>query len=216
MSNILINLLPHREAAKKRRRDTFYASLGLAALVGGLLIGLGYLTLQNMISTQDTRNNYIQTKNKELDTQIKDIATLRQEIESLRARQQAVEDLQADRNVPVYLFSELVGQMPEGVYLKELKQTGQSVALTGYAQSQERVSDLLRNTANNSQWLEKPELGEIKAANVTIGNTKEVKQLFEFAMKVGIKRPRDKEVLLVARLQRALPPKRFEVNHGNT
>jgi type IV pilus assembly protein PilN len=193
MSNILINLLPHREAAKKRRRDTFYASLGLAALVGGLLIGLGYLTLQNMISTQDTRNNYIQTKNKELDTQIKDIATLRQEIESLRARQQAVEDLQADRNVPVYLFSELVGQMPEGVYLKELKQTGQSVAITGYAQSQERVSDLLRNTANNSQWLEKPELGEIKAANVTIGNTKEVKQLFEFTMKVGIKRPRDKE-----------------------
>jgi type IV pilus assembly protein PilN len=198
MAAILINLLPHREEAKKRRRDTFYASLGLAALIGGLLIGLGYLTLQNMISTQETRNNFIQTKNKELDTQIKDIATLRQEIESLRARQQAVEDLQADRNVPVYLFSELVSQMPEGVYLKELKQNGQSVSLVGYAQSQERVSDLLRNTANNSAWLEKPELSEIKAANVTIGGSKEVKQLFEFTMKVGIKRPRDKDAAVPA------------------
>lgn len=190
---ILINLLPHREAAKKRRRDVFYASLALAAIVGGLIIGLGYLTLQNMISTQESRNVFIQNKNKELDAQIKDIATLRQEIESLRARQQAVEDLQADRNVPVYLFSELVSQMPEGVYLKELKQSGQTVNLVGYAQSQERVSDLLRNTANNSNWLEKPELAEIKAANVTIGNTKEVKQLFEFSMRVGIKRPRDKD-----------------------
>lgn len=191
---ILINLLPHREEAKKRRRDTFYASLALAALAGGILIGLGYLTLQNMISTQDSRNNFIQTKNKELDGQIKDIATLKQEIDSLRARQQAVEDLQADRNMPVYLFSELVSQMPEGIYLKDLKQSGQTVTLTGYAQSQERVSDLLRNTANNSQWLEKPELSEIKAANVTIGGSKEVKQLFEFNMKVGLKRPRDKEV----------------------
>jgi type IV pilus assembly protein PilN len=190
---ILINLLPHREAAKKRRKEIFFASLALAALVGGLLIGLGYLTLQNMITNQDARNNYITGKNKELDTQIKDIATLKQEIESLRARQQAVEDLQADRNVPVYLFSELVGQMPEGIYLKELKQVGQTVTLVGYAQSQERVSDLLRNAANNSQWLEKPELGEIKAANVTIGNSKEVKQLFEFTMRVAVRRPRDKD-----------------------
>lgn len=190
---ILINLLPHREAAKKRRKEAFFASLALAALIGGLLIGLGYLTLQNMITNQEGRNTYITNKNKELDTQIKDIATLKQEIESLRARQQAVEDLQADRNVPVYLFSELVSQMPEGIYLKELKQVGQVVTLTGYAQSQERVSDLLRNTANNSQWLEKPELGEIKAANVTIGGSKEVKQLFEFNMRVAVKRPRDKD-----------------------
>jgi type IV pilus assembly protein PilN len=192
---ILINLLPHREAAKKRRKEIFFASLALAALIGGLLIGLGYLTLQNMITNQESRNNYIVNKNKELDTQIKDIATLKQEIESLRARQQAVEDLQADRNVPVYLFSELVGQMPEGIYLKELKQVGQVVTLVGYAQSQERVSDLLRNAANNSQWLEKPELGEIKAANVTIGGSKEVKQLFEFNMRVAVKRPRDKDAV---------------------
>jgi type IV pilus assembly protein PilN len=189
---ILINLLPHREAKKKRRREAFYASVLIAALAGGVVLGAGYLTLQNMLDTQNARNEYIKTKNKELDAQIKDIATLKQEIDSLRARQQAVEDLQADRNLPVHLFNELVTQMPEGIYLKEIKQAGQVVTLSGYAQSQERVSDLLRNTGNNSPWLEKPELVEIKAANVQLP-TKEVKRLFEFTMKVALKRPRDKD-----------------------
>lgn len=189
---ILINLLPHREARKKRRKETFYASILMSALVGGLVLGIGYLALQNMIDNQTARNEYIKAKNKELDNQIKDIATLKQEIDSLRARQQAVEDLQADRNLPVHLFNELVRQMPEGVYLKDIKQSGQVVAMTGYAQSQERVSDLLRNTGNNSQWLEKPELVEIKAANVQLSN-KETRRLFEFTMRVTLKRPRDKE-----------------------
>ncbi|MDE2048514.1 MAG: PilN domain-containing protein [Betaproteobacteria bacterium] len=189
---ILINLLPHREARKKRRKEAFFASVLVSALAGGLILGVGYLALQNMIDNQTARNEYIKAKNKELDNQIKDIATLKQEIDSLRARQQAVEDLQADRNLPVHLFNELVTQMPEGVYLKDIKQTGQVVAMTGYAQSQERVSDLLRNTGNNSAWLEKPELVEIKAANVQLSN-KETKRLFEFTMKVSLKRPREKE-----------------------
>jgi type IV pilus assembly protein PilN len=189
---ILINLLPHREAKKKRRKDAFFASLLLSVLGGGVLLGFGYLTLQNMIENQQARNEYIKSKNKELDAQIKDIATLKQEIDSLRARQQAVEDLQADRNLPIHLFNELVAQMPEGIYLKDIKQAGQVVTLTGFAQSQERVSDLLRNSANNSLWLERPELSEIKAANVKLGE-KDTKRLYEFSMRVGLKRPRDKD-----------------------
>jgi type IV pilus assembly protein PilN len=194
---ILINLLPHREAKKKRRKDAFFASLLLSVLGGGVLLGFGYLTLQNMIENQQARNEYVKSKNAELDAQIKDIATLKQEIDSLRARQQAVEDLQADRNLPIHLFNELVAQMPEGIYLKDIKQAGQVVTLTGFAQSQERVSDLLRNSANNSAWLERPELAEIKAANVKLGE-KETKRLYEFSMRVGLKRPRDKDAAAAA------------------
>ena len=95
--------------------------------------------------------------------QIKDIATLRAEIEALKARQKAVEDLQTDRNMPVHLLNELVKQTPEGVYLTAIKQNGQVVPVNGMAQTNERVSEFLRNTAYNSPWLEQPELVEIKA-----------------------------------------------------
>jgi type IV pilus assembly protein PilN len=102
---------------------------------------------------------------KKLEGQIKDIATLQEEIAALRARQQAVEDLQADRNLPVHLLNELVRQLPDGVYLTSMKQDNQTVTLTGVAQSNERVSELLRNLGNNSPWLTKPELVEIVAGN---------------------------------------------------
>jgi type IV pilus assembly protein PilN len=187
---ILINLLPHREAKKKRRREAFYAMVGFAAILGGVLLGLGYFTLQGMIDRQNQRNEFIRAKNKELDAQIKDIATLRAEIEALRARQTAVEDLQADRNMPIYLFSELVRQTPEGIFLREVRQAGQVVTVTGYAQSQERVSDYLRNAGSASQWLEKPELNVIKSANVQLG-PRETKRLYEFSLKFSLKRPRD-------------------------
>lgn len=189
---ILINLLPHREAKKKARRDAFYVMLGASVVLACALLGAGYLVLNNLLDRQNARNDYVKAKNKELDAQIKDIATLRQEIESLKARQRAVEDLQADRNLPVHLFNELVKQTPEGIYLKEISQAGQTVTLTGFAQSQERVSDYLRNTGNNSPWFEKPDLVVIKAANVVTG-PKETKKLFEFNMKVALKRPRDKD-----------------------
>jgi type IV pilus assembly protein PilN len=190
---ILINLLPHREAKKKARKTAFFVMLGFAAALALLGLVFGYLVLNGMLDNQNTRNRYIEAKNKELDIQIKDIATLRAEIESLRSRQRAVEDLQADRNVPVHLFNELVKQSPEGIFLKEIRQTGQSVNVIGFAQSQERVSDFLRNAGPpNSEWLEKPDLVEIKSANVTTG-VKEVKRLYEFNLKFALKRPRDKD-----------------------
>jgi type IV pilus assembly protein PilN len=184
---ILINLLPHREAKRKLRRQAFFAGLG-AAFIGGLVaVGLAYMAIDRQTATQKVRNDYLQTEIKQLEAQIKDIALLRQEIDALRARQKSVEDLQADRNTPVHLLDELVKQTPEGIYLTSIKQNGQIVSVAGIAQTNERVSELLRNASYNSVWLERPELVEIKAANVTTAG-REQRRLFEFQMRVSIKR----------------------------
>jgi type IV pilus assembly protein PilN len=185
---ILINLLPHREERRRQRKRTFFAMLGASAVAGLALVGLWYTVLQQMTDAQVARNDFLQVEIKRLEAQIKDIATLRAEIEALKARQKAVEDLQTDRNTPVYLLNELVKQTPEGVYLTSIKQTGQVVAVNGIAQTNERVSELLRNTLYNSPWLEKPELVEIKVANATAA-TRDQRRLFEFSMRVSIKRP---------------------------
>ena len=165
---ILINLLPHREAARKRRRESFYATLGFSALLGGIVAGAIYLWYAAQISNQQDRNGALTSEIKKLDAQIKDIANLQSEIAALRARQQAVEDLQADRNMPVHLMNELVRQLPDGVYVTSMRQDNQVVAIQGVAQSNERVSELLRNLGNNSPWLTKPELIEIVAGNVAL------------------------------------------------
>ena len=165
---ILINLLPHREAARKRRKDLFNASLGLSALAGGLVAGLIFLWFQAQISDQQDKNQILKSEITEFDRQIKDIAGLEAEIAALRARQQAVEDLQADRNMPVHLLTELVKQLPEGVYINSMRQEGQNVALQGVAQSNERVSELLRNLSTQSVWLTRPDLVEIVAGSVNV------------------------------------------------
>jgi type IV pilus assembly protein PilN len=188
---IRINLLPHREARRKERKAAFIAMLLLSVVVGGVVVLAGGGYIANNIANQNQRNAFITAENAKLDSQIKEIATLRQEIDALIARQQAVEDLQSDRNQPVYLMDELVKQVPEGVYLKSFKQAGQRVVLNGYAQSNERVSELLRNLGNNSPWLERPDLVEIRAAGV--GQGKDAKKIFDFIVNVGIKRPREKE-----------------------
>lgn len=185
---ILINLLPHREAKRRQRKRSFFVGLGACALGGVAIIGLWYSVLQQMQAAQESRNGFLKTEITRLDAQIKDIATLRTEIDALKARQKAVEDLQTDRNVPVHLLNELVRQTPEGVYLSEIKQAGEVVSVKGVAQTNERVSELLRNTLYNSPWLEKPELVEIKATTVT-GANREQRRLFEFSMRVTIKRP---------------------------
>ncbi len=185
---ILINLLPHREEKRRQRKRSFFIGLG-ACVVGGLaIVGIWYSVLQQMTAAQNSRNTFLKAEITKLDAQIKDIATLRSEIEALKARQKAVEDLQTDRNVPVHLLNELVRQTPEGVYLTSIRQTGQVVAVTGTAQTNERVSELLRNTLYNSPWLEKPELVEIRAATANAAN-RDQRRLFEFSMRVTIKRP---------------------------
>lgn len=165
---ILINLLPHREAARKRRRELFFVQLGLAFLAGVLISGAVKLGYEARIDAQQERNRIFKTEIAKLDEQIKDVASLKSQLEALKARQQAVESLQADRNLPVHLLEEMVKQLPDGVYLSSIKQEGSNITLTGMAQSQERVSELLRNLGNNSPWLTKPQLVEIVAGEVNV------------------------------------------------
>jgi type IV pilus assembly protein PilN len=188
---IRINLLPHREEKRKQRKNAFYMMLALFGIVGAVVVLVVGIAIANSISNQNQRNEFIKAENTKLDSQISEIAALKDEIAALKARQQAVEDLQGDRNQPVYLMDELVKQIPEGAYLRAFKQEGQRVAIHGYAQSNERVSELLRNLGNNSPWLERPELIEIRSAS--IGQGKDAKRVFDFSINVAIKRPRDKD-----------------------
>jgi type IV pilus assembly protein PilN len=187
---ILINLLPHREERRKRREKAFIAGLVVAAALGLAVVGVWYLILQQMIDGQQQRNAFLTSEIQKLELQIKDIASLRSDIESLKARQKAVEDLQIDRNVPVYVLNELVRQTPEGIYFTAVKQDGQVLTVSGTAQTNERVSELLRNTNNNSPWLVKPELIEIKVATVQAAS-RDQRRLFEFSMRVSVRRPQD-------------------------
>jgi type IV pilus assembly protein PilN len=191
---ILINLLPHREAARKRRKDLFNLALGISALLGGIVAGTIYLWYQAAITQQQGNNIVLETEIKKLEGQIKDIATLETEIAALRARQQAVEDLQSDRNLPVHLLTELVVQLPDGVYINKMTQQDQLVSLNGVAQSNERVSELLRNLANNTPWFSKPELVEITSGSAAI-SSKEQKRIYNFTIRVKLMRSSEAEKL---------------------
>lgn len=180
-----INLLPHREARRELKKKLFWATTALSAVVGAVTIGVVWTVLQGYITNQEQRNEFVRNENRKLDTQIKEIATLRQEIEGLRARQRAVEDLQADRNQPVYLLDEVVKQVPEGIYLRTVKQEDKRVNVSGWAASNERVSEFLRNLQNNSRVLEKPELIEIKVAGQ--GPAGLNRRVFEFSLNFSMK-----------------------------
>lgn len=202
---ILINLLPHRELARKRRKELFNIGLGASALVGGLVAGTLFLSLQAQISSQNDINQILQTDIAKFDAQIKDIAGLEAEIAALRARQQAVEDLQSDRNLPVHLLTELVRQLPDGVFISSMRQEGQALELKGVAQSNERVSELLRNLANNSQWFTKPDLVEIVAGSVTLA-PRDVRRVSNFNIKVKLLRASDVEKTQAAVPGASVPP----------
>jgi len=165
---ILINLLPHREATRKRRKEAFQATMVLSALMGLLIIGAVYWWYQMMIEAQQAKNTMLRAEIAVLESQIKEIAGLENEITALRARQKAVEDLQSDRNLPVHMLNELVAQLPDGVYITSIKQEGLAVTMLGTAQSNERVSEMLRNLSEGTPWISKPELVEIVAKTVNV------------------------------------------------
>jgi len=185
---IRINLLPHREAKRKQKQTAFIALLALGGLVGAAIVLLVGAYNASQISVQNQRNEVLKKASAELDKQIGEITNLKEEIAALQARQQAVEDLQGDRNQPVHLLDELVRHTPDGVHLKSVKQSGQRVILNGNAQSQERVAELLRNLTGGSEWLESPDLTEVRAATVTQGKTS--RQVVDFTLAVSIKRAR--------------------------
>jgi len=187
---ILINLLPHREAARKQKREFFFATLAVAALVGGLISGGVFSWYQAQISSQKDKNTLLKREITKLEGQIKEIASLQQEIAALRARQGAVEELHGNRNMPVYLLTELVKQLPDGVYINSMKQDNLAVSITGVAQSNERVSELLRNLANNSSTMYRPELVEITASSVSL-SARDQRRVSNFSMRVSLKRASD-------------------------
>lgn len=184
---ILINLLPHREAERRSRREAFLFMLSAAVVFGLLLAGALYLWQVGQVARREARNELLRSEIALLEKQIKDIATLQADIAALRARQQAVENLQADRNIPVHLLNELARLLPEGVYLTGLRQDNQTVLLTGVAQSNERVSELLRQLGHGSGWLSRPELVEIVASTVTLG-PREQRRAANFTLRVRVSR----------------------------
>jgi type IV pilus assembly protein PilN len=184
---ILINLLPHREAAKLKRKESFFVSLAASALLGCLLAGLIFVLYQVKITDQQARNSVLQSENARLDIQIKEVATLQKEIAALRSRQEAVEDLQTERNLPVYLMNEIVKQVPDGVFIKNLKQEGALVDLTGVAQSNERIAEFLRNLSSDNQYVTKPELVEIVAGTTAL-TPKDQRRVSNFVIRVQLKK----------------------------
>ena len=187
---ILINLLPHRAEKRRRRKMAFVSGVVVSAFVGLLSVGLWFAVVQQLTFGQQERNQFLGREIYTLEAQIRDIAGLKTEIEALKARQKAVEDLQSDRNIPVHLLNELVRQTPEGIYFKSVKQEGKTLNISGVAQTNERVSEFLRNTNYNSEWLERPELIEIRASSAQTADRSQ-KRLFDFLIRVHIKRQQD-------------------------
>lgn len=202
---ILINLLPHREAARKRRKEAFQATMFASFLVGLAIAGAIYWWFQIMITDQQNKNAFLQQEIKVLEGQIKEIASIEDEIAALRARQKAVEDLQSDRNLPVHLLTELVKQLPDGVYVTAIKQTGQTITMQGVAQSNERVSELLRNLASNTPWLAKPELAEITASSVALSQ-RDQRRVSAFNLRFQLVRASDAQKSIAAASAAASSP----------
>ena len=162
---IRINLLPHREEKRKALRQQFYALSGLVAVLAGLVWFVGFGYLGSAIDVQSGKNNFLKGEIAALDKQIDEIKKLKEQTESLLARKRVIESLQANRSETVHLFNELARQLPEGTYLRSIKQEGQKITLIGYAQSNARVSTLMHNL-DESPVLERPVLVEIRAADV--------------------------------------------------
>ena len=201
---ILVNLLPHREEARKRREQQFKAAMVLSLLAGLLACGVVWAMYKTRIALQENRNEVLQTEIAKLDSKIKDIAVLRDEIQALQVRQQSVEDLQADRNLPVHLLDELVKQMPDGAYVNSIKQDGSSVVISGVAQSQERVSQLLTNMGSRSEWFSKPDLIEIQAKTESI-SPKESRRVYGFSMSLTLVKPSDLQKMADDAAKQAAP-----------
>ncbi len=185
---ILINLLPHREVARKRRKEAFQVTMFASVIAGLLIAALVYWWVQLQIEEQQGRNAYMQSEITVLNQQIKEIEGLEGEITALRERQKAVEDLQANRNLPVHLLNELVRQLPEGLYITSLKQNGLLVEMKGVAQSNERVSEVLRNLSGGTPWFRSPNLKEIVAGSVAL-SPKDQRNVVNFTLNFSLVLP---------------------------
>lgn len=178
---IRINLLPHREEKRKARREQFYALAGLVAMLSGLIWFVGYGFINGYINAQDGKNAFLKSQIADLDKDIEEIKRLKEQTDALLSRKRIIESLQANRAEMVHLFNELVRQIPEGTYLKSIKQTGGKINLIGFAQTNSRVSTMMRNL-EASPLLERPDLVEIHS--ITVGG----RRLNQFDLNVFITR----------------------------
>jgi len=181
---IPINLLPHREVRRKAQQRQFGFLAVIAAVVGIAIVTLVHGFLAQRIDNQQARNRYLDGEISKLDKQIDEIKKLKEQTSQLLARKRVVESLQSNRTEAVRLLDQMVRQLPDGLYLKQVKQTGDIVNVTGYATSNARVSTLMRNF-EASPWLEDPKLVEIKAIKVNNAN------LNEFNLNVKVTRPKE-------------------------
>ena len=181
MSAVRVNLLPHRAERRKRAKQHFAIVSGGTFVVGLMIVGLVHSYYAEQISNQEGRNQFLKSEIGKLDKEIAEIDKLKDEIQALLARKQIIETLQADRAQTVHLLDELVKQMPEGVFLKQITQKGMKVQLVGYSQSNARVSTLMRNI-EASRWLGDPELIEVKAAPL------DKRRVSEFTLFMSLKR----------------------------
>jgi type IV pilus assembly protein PilN len=178
---IHINLLPHRAEKRRARRQQFYVLLGMVSVLACLIVFLGFTVISGYITAQEAKNGFLKKEIVALDKQIDQIKRLKEQTQALLARKQIIESLQRDRAEAVRLLGELAKQTPEGVYLRALKQDGAKISFSGYAQSNARVSTLMRNI-ESSPWLEQPQLIEIKAVAL------DKRRLNEFSMTAVVKR----------------------------
>ncbi|WP_410500131.1 PilN domain-containing protein [Chitinibacter sp. S2-10] len=178
---IRINLLPHRQEKRVAKQKRFVGMMVFAFLAGCAVVIAGYVLLGTRIEAQNARNEFLAAENAKLDKEIAEIEKLKAEKQALLDRKLIVERLQSNRTETVHLMDQLTRQVPEGVYLKDVKQTNELLVLGGYAQSNARVSTLMRNL-NDSAVFEQPLLVEAKAASV--GN----QRLSDFTLNVKLTR----------------------------
>ncbi len=181
---IRVNLLPHRELKRKRQQQDFFTMLGAVAGLGATIWFAGHYTLNNQLEEQQGRNGYLEAEIVTLDLQISEIKKLKELTVALLQRKKVVESLQANRLETVYLLDQLVRQLPDGVYLKSIQQKGDRIHVTGFAQTNARVSTFMRNL-ESSPYLEKPSLIEIKAV------TERTVRTNEFSLAVFLTRTKD-------------------------
>ena len=186
---IRVNLLPHREEKRKRRQQQFLGIAVFSVILGLVVAGAVWFFLDQQVEQQAANVAYMKGEIAKLDKQIEEIRKIREETASLLAKKQVVEGLQSNRSEPVQLLDQLLRQLPEGIYLKQVKQTGVKVNVGGYAQSNARVSTLMRNLGA-SPYLENPELVEIKAIML---NNDPNKRVNEFSMNISVKRAKAEE-----------------------
>ena len=185
-----INLLPHRAEKRQAKQIQFAALAVISVVLGGVLVGFVQFAIGTQISYQERRNNYLKDETAILDKQIAEIKKLREQTQALLVRKNVVESLQSTRSDVVHLLDQMLRILPDGVSLKTLKQTGNKISVVGYAQSNARISTLMR-AIEDSPWLDTPTLVEIHAASLAMSAKGSSSRVSEFSMNFNLSKPQD-------------------------